>query len=144
MSRAGRPGFGPNDTAVGGFLARVMRLSNEELIALATYRDDEADAAGAIDRARSAIETAAAQAGFSESLHAARRELEHWAIRITDSGAGVFAMSAGLDRLDLRMAALPVLLDAIDGLAARGIAPDAAVETLLAPWRLLVEPLDQR
>jgi hypothetical protein len=132
----GRPGAEEPATgadALDGLLAQLPLLNDGDIMALAGFRAGE-DAA-VLDGARGRVEAAIADAGRTDKLAAARDRVARWAEKVGGGEvSGFLGGTDGLRRLDQRLEAVPVVMDAALAYVARGVADDADAAVLTAAW----------
>jgi hypothetical protein len=119
--------------ALDDLVDRLPRLTDGDIMALAGFRSGE-DAA-ALDAARGRAEAAVAAAGREPDLAKARDKVARWAEKVGGGEvSGFLGGTDGLRRLDQRMDAVPVVMDAALAFVGRGVVDDADASLLTMAW----------
>lgn len=130
--------FGPNATAVAGFLERIRDVNEGDALALAAAWE-AADA----QRRRSAWRAArhaARSAGRTGALEAAQSAIMTWSNAWSPIAAyGNPGAGAGQMRAQIMRGAVPALVDAVCALVVGGLIDGADFEALYGPWRSVDE-----
>lgn len=133
------PGQPPADEPPTGaaslddLLDQLPLLTDGDIMALAGFRAGEDTAA--IEAARGRVEAAIAEAGRAGELAKARDRVARWAEKVGGGEvSGFLGGTDGLRRLDQRLDAVPVVMDAALAFVGRGVADDADATVLTAAW----------
>ena len=119
--------------ALDDLVDQLPHLTDGDIMALAGFRSGE-DAA-ALDAARGRAEAAVAAAGREPDLAKARDKVGRWAEKVGGGEvSGFLGGTDGLRRLDQRMDAVPVVLDAALAFVGRGVVDDADASLLTVAW----------
>jgi hypothetical protein len=150
--RRRRAQFGPNSAAVGRLLDDLERLPTGEVAALAaagggvtgTASDDPDVAARAEVRAR--LRDIAVRGGRLDAIRAAGDEVAAWASSASHwFPAGVAGTLDATKEIGPRMAAVPIVLDAVYAVVLEDLLADWELDLLLAPWADVVgSPFGER
>ncbi len=132
------PEQAPDDVRTGvesldDLVARLPHLADGDIMALAGFRSGE-DAA-AIEAARARAEAAVVAAERGEALGKVRDTVARWAEKVGGGEvSGFLGGTDGLRRLDQRIDAVPVVMDAALAFVGRGVVDDADATALSAAW----------
>ena len=114
-------------------VAQLPHLTDGDIMALAGFRSGED--ASAIAGARARAEAAVVAAGRDDALARARDSVARWAEKVGGGEvSGFLGGTDGLRRLDQRIDAVPVVMDAALAYVGRGVVDDADAALLAAAW----------
>jgi hypothetical protein len=119
--------------ALDDLVGQLPHLTDGDIMALAGFRSGE-DAA-ALEAARGRAESAVAAAGRDGDLAKARDRVARWAEKVGGGEvSGFLGGTDGLRRLDQRIDAVPVVMDAALAFVGRGVVDDADAAALSTAW----------
>lgn len=119
--------------ALDDLTGRLPHLPDGDIMALAAFRSGE-DAA-ALDAARARAEAAIATAGREPDLAKVRDTVARWAEKVGGGEvSGFLGGTDGMRRLDQRIDAVPVVMDAALAFVGRGVVDDADTALLTTAW----------
>ncbi len=119
--------------ALDDLLEQLPLLTDGDIMALGGFRSGED--AEALAAARGRAEAAVAGAGRDGELATARDAVARWAEKVGGGEvSGFLGGTDGLRRLDQRLEAVPVVMDAALAFVGRGVVDDADATVLTAAW----------
>jgi hypothetical protein len=119
--------------ALDDLVDQLPRLTDGDIMALAGFRSSED--ATALDAARGRAEEAVAAAGRERELAKVRDRVARWAEKVGGGEvSGFLGGTDGMRRLDQRIDAVPVVMDAALAFVGRGVVDDADASLLTTAW----------